>query len=414
MHDGVLQVNPIIRLYLTTVFMLCFLPLSLAAAEMPGFLSQTSSAEKEAKIHGHKQGILSWPGITGEWGGLRSASEAAGLTLATVYTGEFVRNFDAGLVNGRKETIYHDDLDLTATLDTEKAGLWPGGTLFVYGLFNHGGFPSVDVIGDVQTASNIEASRNQFIVQEAWYQQTWMAGKASVLVGLYDLNSEFYVSDYASLFINSSPGIGAEISGNVPTSLFPKAGLAVRTRIEPADGFYLQVAALDGNPETRSISNTEGTMFIGEGGYAHNKGSYKAGYWMHTADKTFAGQTFKDDYGVYGIIDQELIAFADDAAIAAFLQWGWVPHKRNEITKYFGSGLHMHGLIPGRGEDDLGVAAARAYTHVATETALELTYRLVIAPWLAVQPSFQWIINPGGDNTASAIKVGLLRFEVTL
>jgi len=401
-----------LKQFLFVMVGLC-LPLQ-AIAEVPGFPGETSSSEREAKIHGHEEGIPVWPGITGTWGGWRTAMQEHGLTLGAVYTGEFVRNFDHGLVNHREETIYEDNLDLTATLDTEKAGLWPGGTVFVYGLFNHGGFPSATVIGDLQTASSIEASRNQFIVQEAWYQQEWMNGRISMLAGLHDLNSEFYVTDYGTLFLNSSFGEGPELSTNVPASIFPKAGLAIRGRVEPVDGLYLQVAGFDGDPETRSISSTEGAMLIAEGGYSHAKGSYKFGYWLHTADKTFNGRIFNNDYGIYGIIDKELISFGNDAAIGVFIQWGWVPQKRNDITKYFGSGLHMHGIIPTRHEDDLGIAVARAFTHVATESTIELTYRLVIAPWLVLQPSFQWIINPGGDNTASAIKVGLLRFEVTL
>jgi len=44
----------------------------------------------------------------------------------------------------------------------------------------------------------------------------------------------------------------------------------------------------------------------------------------------------------------------------------------------------------------------------------EFTYRSVITPWLAIQPSFQLIQNPGGDPANANIKVGLLRFEVTL
>ena len=389
-------------------------PAGIPAPVGPGFVGQTTSAEKEARIHGRSEGVLVGPGITGNWGGLREGLEARGLTLEAAYTGEFVRNFDAGVASARKDTIYHDNLDLTATLDTEKAGLWAGGTVFVYGLFNHGGVPSADVIGDLQTVSNIEAARNQFIVQEAWYEQTWLDGELSLLGGLYDLNSEFYVSDYATLFINSSSGIGPEISGNVAASLFPRAGLALRARVSPAAGWYVQAAALDGNPDTRSLSSGEGGMFIGEGGFSHDAGSYKLGYWLHTANKTFGGRLYSDDYGIYAIADRELARFRGGAAIGAYLQWGWTPRQRNKITKYFGVGLHMHGMIPARNKDDFGLAVARAFTHTATETAIEATWRIVIEPWLAVQPSLQWVIHPGGDPAASAIKVGLLRFEVTL
>ncbi|OIQ00823.1 MAG: hypothetical protein AUK35_01200 [Zetaproteobacteria bacterium CG2_30_46_52] len=64
-------------------------------------------------------------------------------------------------------------------------------------------------------------------LQQFWYQHR-LNETTSVLFGWHDLNAEFYVSDYAALFLNSSFGIGPEISGNVPTSLFPEAGLSAR------------------------------------------------------------------------------------------------------------------------------------------------------------------------------------------
>ncbi|MDQ6996136.1 MAG: carbohydrate porin, partial [Mariprofundus sp.] len=60
------------------------------------------------------------------------------------------------------------------------------------------------------------------------------------------------------------------------------------------------------------------------------------------------------------------------------------------------------------------IAIARADTNASSETALELTYRLVLRPWLAIQPSYQIIWNPGGDATIPTAKVGLLRFEMDL
>ncbi len=97
------------------------------------------------------------------------------------------------------------------------------------------------MIGDLQTASNIEAP-DHFLLQEAWYEQQFADGMLSLLFGLHDLNSEFYVSDYGSLFLNSSFGIGPDMTVNVPLSIFPRAGLAVRARIAPTLQSYLQAA----------------------------------------------------------------------------------------------------------------------------------------------------------------------------
>jgi len=291
--------------------------------------------------------------------------------------------------------------------------MWSGGTLFVYGLRNNGGDPSANLIGDLQTASNIEAP-NQFIVHEAWYEQNFADGMVSILAGLHDLNSEFYASDYASLYLNSSFGIGPELSGNVPASLFPKAALGARIRFAPFEGAYVQAAIYDGDPATRGFKKGEGQMDIVEAGYTFEDGAYKAGYWMHTATKTFGANTYNNDYGYYALIDQTLVRLEDGASIGGFLQFGQVPSARNDITGYFGGGLNMHGLIPTRDEDDLGVAVASAKTHLNTENAIEVTYRLVVTNWLAIQPSFQWIQNPGGDATVPTAKVGLFRFEVAL
>jgi porin len=408
---------------LATAFSL--LPL-FAFADDTGFPGHPSSTEREAIVH-EKKGTVSlfrpeesklspffmnWPGLTGNRGGIRDAMEAGGITFEAVYTGEFAYNLDPGLVSNRKENIYLDNLDLTLTIDTEKAGMWSGGTFFIYGLYNHGRNPTEDVIGDLQTASNIEAP-DTFLVYEAWYEQKF-SNIFSILVGFHDLNSEFYVSEYSSLFLNSSPGIGAEVSGNVPVSIFAKTGLALRLHIDPADFWYIQAAVYDGDPATRALKAGEGKMYIIESGVSSETGTYKVGYWRHTADKIFNGKNFNSDYGYYGIIDQELFELGDHGTIGGFVRWGAVPANRNEIISHTEFGLHMHGLIPARDEDDLGIAYIRASTHIGNETVYEFTYRAVITPWLAVQPSFQLIRNPGGVPANSLIKVGFLRFEVVI
>ena len=343
-----------------------------------------------------------------------------GFTIEAVYTGEFAKNFTANPVtaNGLKKTVYQSDTDLTLTVDTEKAGMWSGGTFFVYGLGNSGGNPT-DYTGDLQGYSNIEAP-NQWIVHEAWYQQEFAGGMFSILAGLHDMNSEFYVTDYGSLFLNSSFGIGPDLTGNVPAYIFPKAALGVRVKINPSENFYVQAAMYDGDSATRTFKSVEGKLWVAETGLSSDSGTYKLGYWQHTANKTFGGQTFSNDYGLYGVIDQELVKLDGDGVIGAFLQYGYTPKSRNEIYTYIGGGLHMHGIVPTRAEDDLGIAVARADFHAApnagkvSETAVELTYRLVATPWFAVQPSFQWVQNPGGDSAAPVVKAGLLRFEITL
>ncbi|MDQ6953721.1 MAG: carbohydrate porin [Mariprofundaceae bacterium] len=134
----------------------------------------------------------------------------------------------------------------------------------------------------------------------------------------------------------------------------------------------------------------------------------------------FGGNNFANNYGGYGVIDQQIATLDGDGSIGWFLQYGYAPQDRNIVYSYVGSGFHLHGMIPSRGEDDLGLAVARANTHASptavnvAETTTELTYRLVATPWLAIQPSFQVIQKPGGDAAAPTVKAALLRFEISL
>lgn len=352
-------------------------------------------------------------GLAGEMGGLRPRMQAHGLSLNAAYDGEFVRNLDPGLLSPRKDTIYEDDLDLEAELDTGAAGLWPDGTFYVHGLFNHGGQPTATVIGNLQTVSNIEATRNRFSVYEAWYQQAFPAASLSLLAGLHNMNADFYASRLDILFLNASFGIGPEVSENVPTSIFPRAGLGMRLRYGEEQGWYAEAGAYDGDPATRQLSAKEGAMLIAETGLHGAHGSVSGGAWLHTAHKSYAGQGFGNDFGGYALGEGRLLRFAGGAELGGFVQLGWVPARRNAITGYLGAGLHLAGL-PWRPDDEFGLATANARSHTGTEHVVELTWRAVLRAGLAVQPSMQWIINPGGDPAAATIRVLLLRFTAWL
>ena len=56
-------------------------------------------------------------------------------TFEAAYTGDFLYNMTGGNKQG---FAYLGNIDLIVSFDTEKANLWKGGTLFAYGLNNHG------------------------------------------------------------------------------------------------------------------------------------------------------------------------------------------------------------------------------------------------------------------------------------
>jgi porin len=74
----------------------------------------------------------------------------------------------------------------------------------------HGGHPS-SFVGDAQGVSNLEGPARSMLY-EGWIQQNLFRDRLSILVGRYDLNTEFYRLQSAGLFLNSSFAVGPEFS----------------------------------------------------------------------------------------------------------------------------------------------------------------------------------------------------------
>lgn len=380
--------------------------------------------------------------LLGDWGSARTDLEEKGFSFELVYTGEIFGNLSGGLETGKK---YMANIDLTLTVDTEKAGWWGGGTFFVYSLNNHGGDFSGELVGDLQTVSNIEAG-DHWRLYEIWYEQNLFDGAFSILLGQHDLNSEFDVTEYGGLFLDSSFGIEPDISANVPVSIFPVATPAVRVKLLPNEAFYIQAAVYDGDPGDQDLNNNglefrltsdEGFMSIYEMGYsiAQNSlpGTYKLGGWYHTKkfDDVSATDAAGDpvqrsgNYGIYFLADQMVWSEQDGSnqGLGLFVQIGGAPDDRNTVDFYIGGGLNYHGLCPNRDEDDFGIAVAHASisdkmvdagagTLESAETTLEITYLANITPWFSVQPDFQYIINPSADPALKNATVAGLRFGI--
>ncbi len=159
-------------------------------------------------------------------------------------------------------------------------------------------------------------------------------------------------------------------------------------------------------------------------------GTYKFGGWYHTDEFDDVRDTDENDdplehngnYGLYFIADQMLIPGEGKRGLGAFLQVGGVPDDRNEVDFYIGGGIHYQGIIPTRENDILGLAVAHASISEDLrdvekrdrhETAVELTYRAKIFPWLAIQPGVQTIFNPGADSSLDNAWVSILRFQMS-
>ncbi|WP_241503051.1 carbohydrate porin, partial [Komagataeibacter melaceti] len=93
----------------------------------------------------------------------------------------------------------------TLTVDTEKLFGLKGGLFNVSALQTRGRSISQDHLANFNPVSGFEADRSTRLF-ELWYQQSFLGDKLDVKIGQQDLDTEFLISDYASLYLNANFG----------------------------------------------------------------------------------------------------------------------------------------------------------------------------------------------------------------
>jgi porin len=350
--------------------------------------------------------------LTGNWKGARAKLSDKGVNLGLVYKNEFGRNVGGGLKLGGYDL---SNLDLRLSVDTEKLGLWAHGSFFFYGLFNNGADPTT-FVGDNQYTSNIQTPNFVSRLYEAWYQHSFSDGKATLLIGLHDLNSEFYTSDSSSIFFNSSFGVGRELSQTGPNgpSIFPAVSPAIRFRSEPSANFYMQTAVFNGVSGDLNypfgtharVSPDDGMLIISEAAFIRTStpkegetsapvlGKLAFGTWSYTHEKTS---------GSYLIIDQ---ALSDKVSVLGRAGVISTDSTSYSVSSNISGGFVFHGIIPNRADDTLGIAATVISSSdafkadpanveaVGRESTLEVTYRALLCRGVVLQPDYQYIDHP--------------------
>ncbi len=371
----------------------------------------------------------------------RSQLSDKGITFEPGITVDYFANTKGGLQ--RKDT-YLTNLDLILTINTSKLGLWDHGTFQAHMIDNSGGRKLTgEIVSDLQSVSSIEGPRKTWMY-ELWYEHMFMEDALSLLVGIHDLNSEFDVSEYGSLYVNGSFGIGPEISVGARPSIFPLTAPAVRVKITPNEQWQFLVGVYDGDPGDpeesthlpRSDFDREGGAFIVSEAAYHLTGDVlpgfiKVGAWHNTGefDDMMAldgnGDPVKRDgnTGGYLVVDKMLYREQDEQGLGAFLQFGRNRENVNEVNMYIGGGLNYRGLIPRRNRDDIGIAVAHTKINGDLidaggrddfETTIEATYRAQVTENISLQPDFQYVMNPSALEGVPDAFVAGMRFEMAL
>ncbi|HEX3432249.1 MAG TPA: carbohydrate porin [Rhizomicrobium sp.] len=399
-----------------------------------------------------------------DWQTRKSDLSAKGVTPSLIYDGALITNVQGGAQRG---SVYVGALHAQAQLDGSILFGAPGLIFYFDALDVEGGRPD-SLVGDAQGINNI-AAPPQLALYEAWSQYNSPDSSFSLLAGQYDLNSEFDRVRSASMFLNSSFGIGADFasSGKSGPSIYPDTSLGLRLAYKPAANVVWRTAILDGAPVNtppgapEPFSPDAGFLFVSEVaflvrpgttmppgqarslvGRASNLAPYQdklaVGGWYYTASFADLSETgllgnpvqHRGSAGAYLDVDKLLYRSPPGAngTVYGFLQLGYGDDRVNRFGSYLGIGVTADGFVPGRSKDEIGlaVAAGRASSHfvaaqenteqpvTSSETAIELTYLGQLTPQLAVQPDLQYVIDPGNDPRRANALVLQVQFELSL
>lgn len=341
--------------------------------------------------------------------------------------------------NGDRKVRALTNVNLTADLDLARLVGLEGTRAHLYVLDNRGGRPN-DAAATLQGVDNIEVPYAGLRLFEAWVERDIGAAGASLRLGLYDVNSEFYANEAAGLLIAPPFGIGSELAATGPNgpSIFPSSALAARLYV-PVGGAFVRLGVINARASTLGdrggvdFSFRDGLLLIGEAGRAEGRLRGNLGVWRYTRNPEDSFETGPDgtplrkpSQGAYAVVEGDLLPEEAARQVTAFLRAGLSDPHTTPFHGGFQAGLLMAPALASRPDSQISLGMHHAWTSnhfrdamraeggdPGNETVVELTYADNIAPWLALQPDLQWVHQPGGDRAAPDAVVGIVRLTLS-
>ena len=403
-------------------------------------------------------GLASRPRLTGDWGGARDTMAKNGVVLdLDLYW------MPQTIISGGKNDSNGEWGNAIATLnvDTQKAGLWPGGFFKVQTVTSFGD----NVIRD--TGATVPANLSWMLpspietdtgLQELTYTQ-FLSQHFGVFLGKINSIAPTNVlhGDYTTGFLNTSINMPLALA-MVPLSAYGAGALYL-----PSHDVTLAAMVLDpdGTIKNDDLGDAfhNGVMALGSADLKVRPGGLPGHQNLTLAwsnkDRTSLVQDpanvarllLTSHYPLLGDPGPALIEIFDKlglpatpaplnqesetwAAVYSFEQFLWQPAgdpkhgigmffsagvsdgKANPIKYSYSLGVVGKGVVPGRPRDDLGIGWARTdfsndfvpflrsnfNLGLDHEDAIEMYYNASVTPWLSISPSLQ-IISPALNKT---------------
>ena len=373
--------------------------------------------------------------MTGNWGGWRNRLNTWGIIPSATYVPDILADPIGGEVHKLR---YVHDIGIDLVLDFQRMFGWSGSHFHV-SMSSRSGNNLSDDIGNAFTVAQSCCQVTTRLVNLAW-EQSLLDHRLNIRAGRIATGDDFLTSRLYWLYVNNgfdANPLGVEI--NVPYFTYPNAAWGGRVRARPLRPLYVAAGVYDSNPAITanskhgvdfSIHSDDPLLLAFEAGYepAHHvegvlPGHYKVGGYYYTGRLRRFGtpptsnlpQNFQyGSGGYYFLLDQMVWREDGEQGLWPFVTLVVAPNDAiSMFPVLFSGGLTYEGLVPGRDQDVSlvgviygGYSAALRRSEAGSaagqqdfETVIEWGYIITVAPWLHVQPDFQYIIRPSGTGS---------------
>ncbi|MGO1079864.1 carbohydrate porin [Inquilinus sp. CA228] len=396
--------------------------------------------------------------LTGDWGGVRTDLQKAGVDFQLGYTSELAYNPAGGT---KDQLSYADQLSFGATFDLDRLlGVHDAKIQLTITDRNGRNLSDDAQLGTLQQVQEIFGRGQTWRLTQFWYDQKYFSGLLDWKIGRLTVGEDFasFTCSFQNLtFCGSQPG---NIVGNYWYN-WPVSQWATRLKANIKDVGYVQVGVYQMNPGFLNVdqavlpntpAGTTGAMIPVEFGWtpalgpARLPGSYKFGAWYDTSTaadvlddddgnpEILTGRPFEDRRGRYGayinFLQQLTHPDANDPSrgLSIFLNATIADRRTATIDDQIALGLLYKGPFDARPKDEIGLAVGRTHVNgrvakgqrllndaglgpVAVqdaEYAFELYYGLQATDWLLARPNLQFIHHPGGtSHNDDVVVIGL-------
>jgi len=423
-----------------------------------------------------------WKGkyASGNWFGLRDSLEERGIDFHGYWKGTFYGLTGGGLHSPRG--AFDEEIRIGLTLDFGKLAGIEGLTADGSVRWRDGRNPN-EYVG---ASSNFNPSKYQSGQQ--WrlmpfyltYVTPELFGVKKLLTisGGWQNPYDFFADQPESkFFMNNAIAVTKGIGG---MNGFPwsssYAAWGGFLKVKPVDWYYAMAGLYLAIPEATKMSNhgldlagyapnpsENGLYFLAETGVTPKLGSAKLPgkyafgsiYWG-LENKSFYGEDYDQKYTFYWQADQMLFREASPEAtpvvtskdgksfkefkepasepklseqgLYAITFFNYAPAYDNAMPFYFHTGLVYKGLIPGRDQDQCGIAFgygnysydkiaaeedAGKTVHQTYEAVVEADYRVQVTKFIYLQPFWQYIVRPSGTGLVQNANLFGLHMAVT-